>query len=751
MTPGGLNRIPCLLLAAFLALLAAPVQPAHAGQCPGEAAPDRPRIGLVLGGGGARGGAHIGVLKFLEEQRIPVDVIAGTSMGAIIGGLYAAGMGAKEIERVLVGADWADLFKDTAERRTRTLRRKADDDLGLYGPKLGIGEGASLLPGGALAGQKVGLLLERLVSERTSATRFDELPIPFRAVAADLVTGDMVVLQEGSLSYAMRASMSVPGVFDPAPHGSSLLVDGGVVRNLPVDVARGMGADVVIAVNVEYPKLGADQLRDLVSVVSQLTTLMIARNTEEQIASLGQGDILIQPQLGTEIGSADFERVKEIVPLGYEASEMVAGRLTRLSLGEDAYHSWRRGIDACVTGLPVVQFVRLDNRSRFADEVIEELVSVQPGNTLDQEQLERDLELIHGLGFIRQARYSVIEEDGRQGLLIEVEEDARGTRFIETGLSLTGDGRGTEVDLQLGYLRTDLSDYGAEFRGAVQLGSNFGLLAQIYAPLDKRLRWVVQPWASATRRSILAFGDNGTPLADLELDELTASLAFGREFGRHAGLFAAVTSYTGDIKVQIGEPLPGDYRFDGGEWSVWAIYDRLDDRFLPSSGTYARLAYTNSSESLGADAEFEQVKFSAFTAHSWGPHTAWLSTTFNSTLDDDAPVYGLFTGGGFLNMSGFERDELIGQHFGYSMLGYRYRLGQAGFLPGYAGMTLEYGNAALSARDVYGEGILNGSLYLAFDSPLGPLYFGYGWSEEQSGLLFLRLGTILAGEAVGRR
>jgi len=751
MMTAGRDSFFCLLLVPAFSLLLATHEPAHADQCPGEAPLDRPKIGLVLGGGGARGGAHIGVLKFLEERRVPVDVIAGTSMGAIIGGLYATGMEAKEIERVLTAADWADLFTDTADRRSWTLRRKADDDLGLYGPKLGIGDGASLLPSGALGGQKVGLLLERLVYERTFATRFDELPIPFRAVASDLVSGDMVVLQEGKLSRAMRASMSVPGVFDPVPYGEALLVDGGLTRNLPVDVARGMGADIVIAVNVEYPKLGADQLRDLVSVVTQLTTLMVADNTEQQVASLQPGDLLIQPQLGTEIGSADFDRVTEIVPLGYEASRPLAEHLAALALDEAAYEAWRNGLGACSSGLPVMHFVRLNNRSRFSDQVIQELISVQAGDPLDHEQLARDLQFVHGLGFIRQARYSVIEEAGQQGLLIEVEQDARGTAFIETGLGLTGDGQGTQVDLQVGFLKTDLNDHGAEFRGALQLGSNFGLLAQVYAPLDNRLRWILKPWAAATRRSILAFDDSGRPLADLEVDELTASLVFGREFGRHAGLFTAVTRYRGDIKVQIGEPLPGDYQFDGGEWSVFGIYDRLDDRYLPSSGTYARLTYANSSTSLGADAGFEQVKFSAFSAHSRGPHTAWLGTTFKTTLDDNAPVYGLFTGGGFLNMSGFERDELIGQHFGFSMLGYRYRLGRAGFLPGYAGMTLEYGSAAMSAGDVYRNGILNGSLYLAFDSPLGPLYLGYGWNEEQSGLIFLRLGTILAGEAVGRR
>ena len=192
--------------------------------------------------------------------------------------------------------------------------------------------------------------------------------------------------------------------------------------------------------------------------------------------------------------------------------------------------------------------------------------------------------------------------------------------------------------------------------------------------------------------------------------------------------------------VQVGDPSQDNFRFKGGEWALNVVFDRLDNRYLPSSGSFAQFNYIVSDESLGADAEFEQLQLSLFSAVTRGRHTAWFGTQFNSTLDDDAPVYSLYTGGGFLNMSGFERDQLVGQHFGFSMLGYRYQLGKTGLLPAYAGMTLEYGNAADRRSNVYGEGIFNGSFYLGYDSPLGPLYLGLGWNEDHSGFTVSETG-----------
>ena len=269
---------------------------ADAQTCARESVSARPKIGLVLGGGGARGAAHIGVIKVLEEMKVPVDYVAGTSMGALIGGFYSAGMTSEQLQTTVLGIDWNELFDDNTPRSEEPYRRKRDDDLALFAPKVGIGKDSSLLPKGAISGQKISFLFERLASDRARVAHFDDLPIPYRAVAADILTGDKVVLGEGNLALAMRSSMSIPGVFDPVVFGDHLLVDGGIVDNVPVDVARDMGADVMIVVSVGSPLATRDQLDTLVSVTGQLTGIMINKNAQQQIATMGSHDVLIVPE-----------------------------------------------------------------------------------------------------------------------------------------------------------------------------------------------------------------------------------------------------------------------------------------------------------------------------------------------------------------------------------------------------------------------------------------------------------------------
>ncbi len=279
-----------------------PLSSADIYQCVKSEVTDRPKIGLVLGGGGARGYAHVGVLKKLEEMRIPYDYIAGTSMGSIVGGFLATGMESDELAQIVRDADWNDLLKDKTPREDQPFRRKADDDLGLYGPKLGIGKDSSLLPKGVVSGQKVIFMFESVTSQRVNTSDFDQLPIPYRAIATDIVTGDMVVIADGELSMAMRASMSVPAVFDPVGRNGALLVDGGLVRNLPVDVARDMGADVVIAVDVGTKLAGKDEMNSALSIVYQMSGLLTVSNTKIQIESLGENDVLIAPAFGRAQG-----------------------------------------------------------------------------------------------------------------------------------------------------------------------------------------------------------------------------------------------------------------------------------------------------------------------------------------------------------------------------------------------------------------------------------------------------------------
>ena len=721
------------------------------GQCLREEVTGRPKIGLVLGGGGARGYAHIGVLKKLEEMRIPYDYIAGTSMGSIAGGFLATGMESQEIAKVVRETDWDDMFKDKTSREDIPFRRKADDNLGLFGPKLGIGKDSNLLPKGVVSGQKVIFMFESVTSQRVNTSDFDQLPIPYRAIATDIVTGDMVVIADGELSMAMRSSMAVPAIFDPVRRGDHLLVDGGLVRNLPVDVVRDMGADVVIAVDVGTPLMGKEDINNALSIISQMSGLLTVHNTELQIESLGEDDVLISPDLGDKITSADFKKLDIAIPIGYAATEAVQEQLQKYALSESGYRAWRQQIDNCVEGPPQVHFVKLDNQSRFSDDVIRELVTIKPGETLNLTQLERDLKQIYGLGFIRQARYSIIEENGQQGIEITVRQDDRGKQYIETGMDLSFSGRGTDFNIRAGYLNAGLDDRGSEIRVMAQFGESPGLFADYYRPLDDGLKYSFQPSLSIFSRPLLIFDDNGHALAEIELDEAGAAIAFAREFNRHASISTGFTRYVGEMDITIGNPDLKPFSFDGAEVFVELDFDRLDDRYLPTRGVLASLKYTNSSRSLGADIGFNQLEVSLFASHTFGLHNLLWGGQYNTSLDQNLSIYSWYTGGGFLNMSGFEPNSLVGQHYGMVLAGYRYQVGKSGFLPGYAGMTVEYGNATEKRSEIFSDGLLNGSVYLAYSSPLGPIYLGVGWSEQRSAIYFLRLGTVFGPRSLGRR
>ncbi len=724
---------------------------AASSQCLRKAVTDRPKIGLVLGGGGARGYAHIGVLKKLEEMRIPFDYIAGTSMGSIIGGFLAIGMEPDELEQVVREADWDDLFKDKTEREDLPIRRKADDDLGLFGPKLGIGKDSSLLPEGVVSGQKIVFMFESITSQRMHTSDFDQLAIPYRAIATDIVTGKMVVIGSGELSMAMRASMSVPAVFDPVRRGNALLVDGGLVRNLPVDVARDMGADVVIAVDVGSKLAGKEELTNALSIVYQMSGLLTVANTTAQIKTLSENDVLIAPAIGNTIGSADFNKLDLAIPLGYAAAEAMQDQLQKFSLPEAEYRAWRQQVQNCVNGPPQVNFVQLDNQSRFSDEVIRKLVTIKPGETLDLAQLDHDLRQIYGLGFIRQARYNFVEQDGQQGIKITVLQDERGEQFIETGLDLSFSGRGSVFNIRAGYLNTGLDDRGAELRAVVQFGESPGIFADYYKPLDDGLKYSFRPSLAIFSRPLLVFGQEGDALAKIELDEISAAITLGREFSRHAGIFAGFTRYAGKMDITVGNPDLTPFSFDGSEVFLEFQFDRLDDRYLPTRGIYSRFKYTRSVESLGADTSFDQLEFTLFGSHTFGLHNFSWGGQYNTSMDGEVPIYAWYSGGGFLNMSGFEPNSLVAPNFGQVLVGYRYQVAKSGFLPGYVGMTLEYGNATLKRRDIFSDGIFNGSLYLGYRSPIGPVYLGIGWSEQRNPIYFLRIGSIFGSKNLGRR
>jgi len=710
---------------------------------------ERPSVGLVLGGGGARGSAHIGVIKQLEEMRIPVDCVVGTSMGALVGGLYATGMSAAELEETIRSIDWGEIFNDETPRSEEPFRRKRDDEFALYGPKVGIGKGSSVIGIGVVSGQKISFLLESLTSPRVRTTDFDELAIPFRAVAGDLLTGEKVVLSEGDLAHAMRASMSIPGVFDPVRRDGRLLVDGMIAANLPVQVARDLGAEVIIAVNVGAALPEEEDIKNVLSVVGQLVNLMVRKNVNEQLALLGDEDILIKPPLPQKFTSASFDRSAEGIEFGSQEAAARSADLAHLALSAEDYAA-SRSDSGVVDASPIIDFVQLDNQSRLSDELIRANLSIQPGERLDLQRLEEDIRRIYAIGFLDLVRYEMVPDGERLGLLLEVQPDSRGSEYLEWGLDLFSDSVANGFNIRLGYLKADVDELGSEFRIAGQVGDEHVLLVDLYKYLDARSHFFLLPQLFAEQRHFTEYNDDGDPLSIIEFKQYGAGLGLGYEIANHASVVVGVRGYRGEAETELGDPGEVDEEYRVGEYYAGLIYDRLDDRYLPSSGNYFRATYLGSIDSWTNARSYTQMLLFGIHAHTFDRHTLLGGLSLNNTLTG-APLAGnSLRIGGFLNLSGFHDNEIGGQNSGVVFGSYQYRIGGSGLAPAKIGVSLEYGGLSQDSWKQFDNGLVHGSVFAAYRSKIGPVYIGGGFGEGGRSRFFLRLGRIFGSGSVIR-
>lgn len=703
---------------------------------------DRPRIGLALSGGGARGAAHVGVLKGFEELHIPIDCIAGTSMGSIIGGLYAMGMTPAEIENALKTLDWENIFSDDPPREDRSFRRKRDDDLYLIKAKPGLGDDGKIkLPTGMIQGQKFDLALRQLSLPVSTVEDFDKLSIPFRAVASDIGTGESVVLAEGDIALAMRASMAVPGVFAATELDGHTLVDGGITNNLPISVVREMGADIVIAVDISTPLLKPEEVRNALAITEQLTSIMTRANTEQQIASLTGRDILLVPDLG-KITSGDFTRVAETVQIGYSTALAEREKLAALALPAEEYRAHLAARARPQPAAPVVHFVRIINHSRVAEGMIRERIRQRPGEPLDTRQLEADIGSIYGLELFQTVRYDIVAEEGRTGIVITADERGWGPNYLQFGLAMNNNFRDNSFyTLGVSYLRTALNPLGGELRTNLQLGLNPLLSIDWHQPLDYTSRYFIAPKAYYQRHFVQVYDEAGNRQGEYRVSETGLELAAGREFDVYGEARFGYRWSAGETSLSIGPTGLPEYDFYSGSVFGQLWIDRLDNVNFPEHGYTARVEYEVFREALGNDTDLEQVTSHLMYFNTIATNTFGLGAQFNSTLAGEAAVHDRFLLGGFMNLSGYTQDSLSGQHSALlSAICYR-EFKQLKLLPWYIGASVEFGNVWDEQDQIaVDSAILSGSLFLGADTPLGPLYLGYGHADDGQGAAFMYLG-----------
>jgi NTE family protein len=714
---------------------------------PGEG---RPRIGLVLSGGGARGAAHIGVLKVLEDLRVPIDAIAGTSMGAVVGGLYASGFSARDIERIVSTLNWQDAFKDRPPREELTFRRKQEDQNFLVKFPLGLRSRHIQLPKGLIQGQKLNQTLRKLTLPVARITDFDRLPTPFRAVATDLETGEAVIMKDGDLTSAMRASLSAPGVFSPVERDGRLLVDGGLADNLPVDVAREMGVDMLIVVDVSFPLLKRDKLTSAPVISNQMLAILVRRNSAEQRKTLTAKDIVIDPALG-DASSFDFGIVQRAIDIGERAADDAREMLSAYSMSEQDYSVYTVRREDMRRGAPVVDFVRVEPGSERYSKALSNLFDDVIGKPVDPEALSRRVTGYYGKGNLEALDYQLVKDgDDRYGLALTARRNSWGPNYVRFGLNLQDDFEGNSTyNAAARFVLSEITQPGGEWVWDLQVGDTSRFATEIYLPFSQTSRFFVVPHAELEARNIPVLqetqGEQDT-IAEYRQRSFGYGIDFGREFGNWGEIRTGLRRDTGSSHVRIGDPALGPKDFDARGYFTRLSYDRLDDVNFPRHGSSVTFEWSGQRRGLGSDQTADRLSFNWITAHSLGRQTAvwWtsLGTALNQPSDD---LRTLFQLGGFLNLSGVKADSLSGPHYGITRLLLYRQIGRggAGYLdvPAYLGVSLEAGNVwRVRSESSFGGTRKDASIFLGLDTPIGPVYVATGFEEGGNEAFYLFLG-----------
>ncbi len=729
---------------------------------------DRPKIGLVLSGGGARGTAHIGVLRVLEELRVPIDYMAGASMGSIVGALYASGMTPDEIESILLAIDWQDAFNDKPPRRKLSFRRKLDDRNFLINYSIGIRNGKPTLPKAIIQGQKLDMHLKRLLLSVDGIQDFDNLPIPFHIVATDIETGEPVTLSSGDLATAVRASMAIPSVFSPIEYQGRLLIDGGVSKNLPVDVVKAMGADIIIAIDIAMPLKAREELLSLIEITDQVAGIYTRDNTNEQLILLDADDILITPDLG-DLSTADFADSARAIPLGAKATRAVAERLRRLSFRDDAYQHYLANLRRCPYEPPVIDSIVLHNQSPASDKAILSILKTKAAAPLKHDVLFSDIDALYGLGYFERVTFDLKKQEEETQLEIDTLEKSWGPHYMRFGLNLEDDFQGnSSYNFLMSLLSTHINALGAEWKNEVQIGDHRRLFSEFWQPLDYRARYFVAPFVEAAARPVDVFYE-GNQLAKYDIEYVSGGISLGRQLGtwgefrigtlRISGIAysgvddflisntttsTTVPQFISNTNSTNGETSFTNIQFTEGAYFSSFIVDTLDSTSFPREGFGAVLGYEAFREELGASASTDVGHIFLINANSFGRHTMVLNLKAGS-IQDNGTIYRRFPLGGFLNLSGYHRNELTGQHFLHGQVVYFAKLGgqtsSALGVPLYLGTSLEGGNVWEDRDDVDFDSLLPaGSIFFAADTYLGPLYLGYGKAEYNRESFYLYFG-----------
>jgi len=722
-----------------LCLVAAPAAAQQA--VPDVTGAARPKVGLVLGGGGARGAAHIGVLEVLERLRVPVDCVAGTSMGALVAGAWAAGLSPEQMRTELDKADWNDMFQDSSDYAELSLRNKRLAQRFLPGSETGITPRGAVSPPGVVLGQKVKLFFNRLVRADRGEPQIESLPVPLSIIATDIGTGERVVYREGSLTQAMRASMSVPALLAPLEYRGRKLVDGGLVDNLPVrEVRERCGAQVVIAVNVGSPPLPPEAIGGLLSITAQMVALLTEQNVVQSLASLGAGDVLIKPALGT-ITAGDFGSHREAAERGRGAAELMAPQLQALAVGPAAWLAWQQRMAAPQTEVPLIDEVQVTGLLRVDDALLRGQIEQQRGVAFDLARLTRDLDRAFGEGHYQSLDYSVQRVGGRQVLRVMPVEKSWGPDYLRLGLQLESNlSQGSSYLLRAGYQRTWLNRLGGELLLAGELGSSTGISLDFYQPLEVTQRWFVDARADY-RRERLDYWFIEQRLAEYRAIRQRLDLTAGINLPRLGQLRAGWRLLRAQNQLETGLDLFGAVPERNGDGFLVALeMDRLDRLYFPRNGWAAQATWFRSD-----DHAYQRLSTELRAVTSLGQTVLAARGAWTGSLAGRLPLSEAGRLGGFLNLTAFAPGQLVGDDVAYAnvrterIIG-RLPLGLRGDMR--LGLALEAGRVGVPYAVQKRNGwISSAALYLGGETPIGSVYVGLGRGNGGAVNAYLFIGT----------
>lgn len=708
----------------------------------------RPKVALVLSGGGARGFAHIGVLRALKKMHIPVDMVVGTSMGAVIGGAYAAGRSAGDLEQTVKQTDWEQVLADRPERNDLDFRRKEEDNLIPTRLEFAVTKNGASLPAAAAGNVALENALTRLLPEGMRDHPVDQLALPFRSVASDLLTGDKVELDDTPLLPTMRASLAVPGVFSPVRIKDRLVVDGGLVSNLPVETARAMGADIIIAVNVGTPLAKERELRSAIDVAVQMLQILTEQNVQRSIRQLHSQDILIAPELDG-MSFLDFSQYQRAIEAGEKATMKLAERLGAVRLTEQQYQQFdeqriasTRAVLQPILAMPIRK-IEVSGTQYINPEALIAQTGLSAGQIRTQEQIRSATTRLYGRGDIDQLETVINDtEDGRE-VLIKPKESIASRNRVRLGLELASDfSDDNRFSLSMMHIASSLNNYGAELRTMVRLGSRRMLATEFWQPLAPASPWYIQPGFEYNADSADIFS-NQRPIARLGTASTDISFRLGRQLSNWGSLEAGISRGFQHVTSVLPDlPLDPNNRFyDTTQFAQFKL-DTLDSVAFPSKGSMLsmlvqRAPGKDSGTPSRATSEIDALQafqFGQWDGHLYGEWGHSHNTTIASPL------------GGFLRLSGTPRNSLSGDSslFGRIVIGRK-----IGSLPTTFGsavrlaMSAELGGT-YGASNPYSFGNLKqaGSISLSVDTRFGPLYFGVGATRGMGTSTYLFLGPI---------